>query len=154
MKKLIIIVSLIYSVGIYSQENSTTSGGEGTGTGGTVSYSIGQIVYNTHSGINGNISQGLQQVYEVSSTVDLNDDAINLEIKLYPNPTTNYLTLEVSNSKKISYELSDMQGKVIENKKVKEKNTTIRMETLPNSIYLLKITEEDQSLKTFKIIKN
>jgi hypothetical protein len=40
------------------------AGGEATGSGGSVSYSVGQVVYTTNTGINGSVAQGVQQPYE------------------------------------------------------------------------------------------
>jgi hypothetical protein len=37
----------------------------------------------------------VQQVYENSLTTGVNETSINLELSVYPNPTTNYLTLKV-----------------------------------------------------------
>ena len=42
---------------------------------------------------------------------------------------------------------------VIENKKVVENHTTISMEALPKAIYFLKVARANQTVKTFKIIK-
>lgn len=44
-----------------SQESLNASGSEATGTGGTVSYSVGQVFYSTQTGSNGTLSEGVQQ---------------------------------------------------------------------------------------------
>ena len=55
--------------GIYTQAQQTTdcAGGNASGIGGSVSYSIGQIFYQYDSDNAGNISQGVQHAYEVYS---------------------------------------------------------------------------------------
>ena len=157
-KKTIVSISfLLLSIGgLHAQESSTAAGGEATGTGGTVSYSVGQVVYTTATGTNGSISQGVQQPYEIYVTTGVNQTAINLEMTVYPNPTTNYLTLKVENEQieSLTYQVIDLQGKVIENKKVTADNTTIKMEALPKATYFLKVTDNNKTVKTFKIIKN
>jgi hypothetical protein len=140
--------------GLYAQESPTTAGGEATGTGGTASYSVGQVVYTTATGTNGSVAQGVQQPYEISSTVGIKETAITLELSVYPNPTTDYLTLKVEDNTELNYQLYDLQGKVIENKKVTANSTTIKMEALPKAIYFLNITKNNRIVKTFKIIKN
>jgi hypothetical protein len=140
--------------GLHAQESPTAAGGEATGTGGTVSYSVGQVVYTTNTGTNGSVAQGVQQPYEISTTLGINETSINLEMSIYPNPTTNYLTLKVEDNSNLSYQLYDLQGKVIENKKVNANYTTITMEGLPTATYFLKVTNNKQAVKTFKIIKN
>jgi hypothetical protein len=140
--------------GLYAQESPTTAGGEATGTGGTASYSVGQVVYTTATGTNGSVAQGVQQPYEISTTVGIKETAITLELSVYPNPTTDYLTLKVEDNTELNYQLYDLQGKVIENKKVTANSTTIKMEALPKAIYFLNITKNNRIVKTFKIIKN
>jgi hypothetical protein len=140
--------------GLHAQENAVTTGGEATGAGGTASYSVGQVVYTTNTGTNGSVAQGVQQPYEISTTVGINETSINLELSVYPNPTTDYLTLKVEDNTELNYQLYDSQGKIIENKKVTANSTTISMEALPKSIYFLNVTDNNQVVKTFKIIKN
>ena len=139
---------------INAQETVTAAGGEATGTGGTASYSVGQVVYTTNTGTNGSVAQGVQQPYEISVITGINETAINLEMIVYPNPTTNYLNLKVEDNVNLSYQLYDLQGKVIENKKVTADNTTIKMEALPKATYFLRVTDNNKIAKTFKVIKN
>jgi len=140
--------------GLHAQESVNSSGGEATGTGGTASYSVGQVVYTTATGTNGSVAQGVQQPYEISTTVGINETSINLEMSVYPNPTIDYLTLKVEDNFNLSYQLYDLQGKVIENKKVNTNSTIIKMEGLPKAVYFLKVVNNKQAVKTFKIIKN
>jgi len=140
--------------GLHAQESPTATGGEATGVGGSASYSIGQVVYTTNTGSNGSVEQGVQQPYEISATVGINESSISLEMSVYPNPTTNYLTLKVEITENLSYHLFDMQVKVIVSKKITDNTTTVVMESLPTSTYLLKVTDSNKTVKTFKIIKN
>ena len=140
--------------GLHAQESPTSSGGEATGTGGTSSYSVGQVVYTTATGTNGSVAQGVQQPYEISTTVGINETAINLEMNVYPNPTTNYLTLKVEDNSNLSYQLDDLQGKVIENKKVNSNSINISLEEQPTATYFLNVVNNNQIVKTFKVIKN
>jgi hypothetical protein len=142
--------------GIHAQEATTATGGEATGAGGTASYSVGQVVYTTATGTNGSIAQGMQQPYEISTTLGINETTINLEMNVYPNPVTNFLTLKVDDVElsTLSFQLIDLKGKVITNKKVNSATTTVAMENLPTATYFLKVTDNNQIVKTFKIIKN
>ena len=140
--------------GLHAQQSSTATGGEATGTGGTASYSVGQVVYTTASGTNGSVAQGVQQPYEISTTVGINETSINLELSVYPNPTTDYLTLKTDDNANLSYNLYDMQGKVIESKKVLSNSSNINLEGQPTATYFLNVVKNNQIVKTFKIIKN
>jgi hypothetical protein len=46
---------------IYSQETLSASGGDATGSGGTVSYTVGQVFYTSLTGSTGTVSEGVQQ---------------------------------------------------------------------------------------------
>jgi Secretion system C-terminal sorting domain len=140
--------------GLHAQESPTATGGEVTGTGGTASYSVGQIVYTTNTGTNGSEAQGVQQPYEISTTVGINEITINLELSVYPNPTTNYLTLKVDDNTNLSYQLYDLQGKIIEGKMLQSTSTNINLEAQPAATYFVKVIKNKQIVKTFKIIKN
>jgi hypothetical protein len=150
------LVALICSVGLHAQESPTAAGGDATGAGGSSSYSVGQVVYTTATGTNGSVAQGVQQPYEISVTTGVKETTINLEMNVYPNPTTNYLTLKVDDFElsTLNFQLIDLQGKIIENKKVTASSTTIKMEALPKAIYFLNVTKGNQLIKTFKVIKN
>ena len=155
MKSITLFLCLLFTTSIvYSQEIVTTAGGEATGSG-TVSYSIGQVVYSNTTGSNGSVSQGVQQAYEI---VDAIGEAveINLELTAYPNPTNNALTLNIGNynNQNLSYRLCDMQGKLLDSKKVIHSSTEIGMQDLPASTYLLNIVDNESLIKTFRIIKN
>ena len=158
MKSLTFFLSLLFSATIvYSQQSLTAAGGEATGIG-TASYSIGQVVYSNNIGSNGSVSQGVQQAYTIVNVVDLVGGltTINLELAAYPNPTNNALTLNIGNynNQNLSYRLCDMQGKLLDSKKVNNRSTEIGMQDLPASTYLLNIVDQESLIKTFRIIKN
>ncbi len=140
--------------GLHAQESISPAGGEATGAGGSSSYSVGQVVYTTNIGTNGSITQGVQQQYIISITTGVNETAINLEVSVYPNPTTNYLTLKVENPENLSFQLFDLQGVMVEYNKVRENTTTVEMKNLASAIYFLKVIQKNKVVKSFKIIKN
>lgn len=98
-KKLMLIAILLLGlglIGLQAQEAVTSTGSMASGSGGTLNYSIGQVVYTTNTGTNGSVSQGVQQPYEISVVTGLKEAVeINLIVTAYPNPTIDYLTLEV-----------------------------------------------------------
>jgi len=158
-KKILLSAVLLIGIeltGLQAQEAIPASGGNASDRGGTVSYSVGQVVYTTNTGTNGSVAQGVQQPYEISvvSGIEKAKD-INLICSAYPNPTTDFLTLNVKNydNENLSYQLFDMSGKLIENKKLTSNETTITMENRVAAIYFLKVTDNQQEIKTFKIIK-
>ena len=143
--------------GLQAQQVVTTSGGNASGSGGTASYTIGQIVYTTNANSNGSVAQGVQQPYEISVITAIEDAKdINLIFSVYPNPTTDFLTLKIENYEleNLSYWLYGVSGNLIESKKVQSGEIQISMTNQLSGTYFLKLTEGNKDVKTFKIIKN
>ena len=139
----------------YAQQAVPASGGNAVGSGGSSSYTVGQLVYTTNAGANGSVAQGIQQPYEISTLVGLEVTEINLELIAYPNPTNNVINLSIGNLKKekLSYQLYDIQGRLLESEAVKENSTSIVLRDFSSSTYLLKVLDKNQLIKTFRIIK-
>ncbi|MDD2634427.1 MAG: T9SS type A sorting domain-containing protein [Bacteroidales bacterium] len=140
-----------------AQESINTTGGNASGSGGSASYTIGQVAYTTNTGTGGSVAQGVQQAYEISTIIETEEARdINLLITAYPNPTTNYLTLEVNDFELTSlyFELYDMQGKLLQNKQIINNQTNIVTSNLKPATYFLKLIQSNKEVKTFKIIKN
>ncbi|QGY43756.1 T9SS type A sorting domain-containing protein [Maribellus comscasis] len=142
--------------GLQAQESVNTSGGNASGSGGSVSYSYGQMVYQTHTGTNGSVAEGVQQAYEISVLTGIDGaKEIKLLVSAYPNPTTDYLTLSISefDVSDLSYLLFDMNGKLIQNEKISGSQTSIFMGNLVPASYLVRVIQKNEEVKTFKIIK-
>jgi hypothetical protein len=141
--------------GLQAQETIPATGGNASGSGGTVSYSVGQVVYTTNTGANGSVAQGVQQPFEISVVTGIEQTAINLVISAYPNPTTDFLQLKVESEKlkDLSFQLYNMQGKLLQNKKIEGNETSIVMSSLVPATYFVKVVQGNKEVKTFKIIK-
>lgn len=153
---LVCILSLCLK-GLYAQQAITTSGGNASASSGSVSYSVGQIVYKTNSGAIGSVAQGVQQPYEISVVTGIDKAiGINLLVSTYPNPTSDFVTLKVENysTERLVYQLYDISGKVLLSQKVNGSETRIQMEILPIGSYFLNVFEGATELKSIKIIKN
>ena len=141
--------------GLQAQESVNVNGGNASGSGGSASYSVGQVVYTTNTGTGGSLTQGVQQPFEISVVTGIEQTAINLAISAYPNPTFDFLQLKVETEKfkDLSYQLYDMNGKLLQNKKITGKLTSIAMSNFVTATYFVKITEGNKEIKSFKIIK-
>ncbi len=143
--------------GVYAQKALPTTGGNASGSGGSVSYSVGQLVYQAHTGTSGSVEEGIQQPFEILVVTGLEEaKGITLMVSAYPNPANDYLTLrmdefEISN---LSYQLYDMNGKLLQNSKITSSQSNIMMSNLIPAIYIVKVIQNNKEVKTFKIIKN
>jgi hypothetical protein len=102
------------------------------------------------------VAQGVQQPYEISIVLGVEDHQISLNMKVYPNPTSDFLILNVGNFdlSTLHFELYDISGKLLERKKITSITETISLVNLPSSTYFLKVTSNNEEIKTFKVIKN
>ena len=138
-----------------SHQVLSASGGDATGSGGSVAYSVGQIVYTTSTGTTGSVAQGVEQAYEIYS-VGIKETTLNISLSVFPNPTSDFLTLIVEdyNNETLSFDLLDEQGKLILSEQITNQETQVAMSTLARGSYFINILQANKQIQTFKIIKN
>ena len=143
--------------GLQAQTSVNATGTNASGSGGTVSYSVGQVVYTTNTGASGSVAQCVQQPFEISVVTGIEEaKGINLSVSAYPNPTTDYLTLSISEFEisNLTYQLYDISGKLLQSEKITGNQTNIVMSNLVPANYFVKVIAGNQLIKEFKIIKN
>jgi hypothetical protein len=140
-----------------AQEAVLATGGESQGTGGSSACSVGQIAVETYAGDSVSVAEGVQQPYEISQLTGLEKAAgVNLVYQVYPNPAKALVVLEVEYAIQgnLIWSLFDMKGNLLEFKPIDEEKNIIAMEHLAPAIYILKVSDQHEILKSFKIIKN
>ncbi len=156
-KAFLVLVFITTSAWTYSQNNITASGSQASGSGGSSSYSVGQVVYNMQSGSDGSIIQGVQQPFEIMALANPDFQPINLVFKVSPNPASEMLYLtsdENFDLTNVNYALFDSTGKISRQKApVSQKTEPIQMDNLPQGFYILTVSRNNKILKSFKIIK-
>lgn len=138
------------------QETIPATGGNANGSGGSVSYTVGQILYSTVSGTNGTAAQGVQQPFEISVVTAIRStEEINLQCLVYPNPTSGLAKLVFGSIdyENLRFRLYDINGVLLQDKKVESRETEISMEKLSSSVYFLKVIKNNVEVKVFKIVK-
>lgn len=141
--------------GLQAQTSINATGGDASGSGGAVSYSVGQVVYTISTGTTGSVAHGVQQPYEISVETGIEVTEINLSVIAYPNPTSNYLQLSVENVnlKDLSYQLYNINGKLLQTNELASTETQIDISSYAAATYFVKVIQGNNELKTFKIIK-
>ena len=138
-----------------AQQAATATGGDASGSGGTVAYSVGQVAYATNTGTNGSAAEGVQQPFEIF-IVGIKETPLNISLTAFPNPVIDILTLYVQdfNNEKLSYQLFDMQGKILMDNVITVNPTQLNMSGFPVATYFINVNKENKTVQTFKIIKN
>jgi hypothetical protein len=143
-------------IAILAQNAIPACGGNATGSGASVSYTVGQVVYTVITN-SGSVAQGVQQPYEISVVTSLESAKdISLEISVYPNPANDYLKLKIDGDVKTQCNASlyDINGNLLQTIKIEGNETSIVISNYVSSTYFLKVKDNNKEIKTFKIIKN
>jgi hypothetical protein len=132
------------------------TGGSATGAGGSVTYTVGQVAFSVVTGTNGFIIQGVQQPYEISTVTTIEDmEDITLEYSVYPNPTVGIIRLVIKsfNDGDFRFQLYNLNGTVLQEKKVTDEETEIALESHTSAVYFLRVIRDNIKVKVFKIVK-
>ena len=142
---------------LHAQQSANAAGGDATGSGGSASYSLGQVVYTAVSGSSGTSNQGVQQPYEFFVTGITETPGIGLEVSAFPNPTPAILNLKIEGGKDLtgmSYQLFDVTGKQLIARQVSANLSQIAMQNFASGTYMLRVLENQKTIQSFTIIKN
>lgn len=140
---------------LHAQSDFVASGKTVESSSGSASYSIGQATYTENSSAEGRASAGVQQVYDIEETDGVENASIQLKVTAFPNPTAENVWLKVSDfqGQKMRFVVVDNVGKVVLNDVILSEETEIPLNEFPSATYHLIVSDENSSLKTFKILK-
>ncbi len=148
------LTSTFQMISVSAQQSNVATGGNASGSGGTVSYSVGQVVFTTNTGPSNTVAQGVQQPYEISQVVAIEENALFADLLIYPNPTLDQIVLSVQQTEGVSYALCNASGKLIEAHPLMSLLTSIDMSGLSPAAYYITLSGKNSSSRTFKIVKN
>jgi len=149
---ILLVFTLLFWGNINSQQLISCSGGHFETVSYSLSWSIGEISTETYNSGSIILTQGIHQHYFSITEIE-NNLSKEINVKVFPNPATNYLNIE-TNSNELFYSISDITGKIIIEGKTFGKENIIKISKLHKSIYLLRISNiKTNQTKTFKIIK-
>lgn len=156
MKALMFFASLFFCTGLFAQQTVLTCGGTATGQGGESVYSVGQICFNTNSGDGFTITEGVQQPLEILIPIGIDEyPALLPGCSVFPVPADNliYIRIPDHDLSLLSFSIINIQGKEISKGKIKSLITIADIKDFPAGFYLVRISENDQILRNFNIIK-
>lgn len=142
---------------LQAQESVPATGSNASSSSGSVSYTVGQLVFSHKTGAVGSMTEGVQQPYEVQVITGIEDGRdITLSFTVYPNPTTDYLMLRAENMdlSTLHYQLYNLNGQLLKDQAMSGNESSVSMWKYASAIYYLKVLDHEDVVKTFKIIKN
>jgi len=155
MKYKLILMSgmLLMNYSLMAQQEVISSGGNYDETSsGSLSWTIGETTTETVSDGTNTLTQGFQQSNLTVSEIK-NSNLENVNIKLYPNPTTDLVILETNKITDLDFKIYSTNGKLLKTEKINNTETQIFFTEYSSGIYFLTISNTKKQIKTFQIIK-
>ncbi len=148
------VLYLALSLPLFSQEVVAPAGNYHKSPNHSISWTIGEAVIESFSAGAFQLTQGFQQGDLVVSTLAC-DLFIDLDIKAFPNPVRDYVTLSVDreNVDNIGYMLFTMEGRLVDQQALNGTETNIDFKDLEPGGYFVRVMKGSDLLATFKIVK-
>ena len=124
---------------------------------GTVqlSWTLGEVVIDTYDNGTNILTQGFHQTQLTVTSIE--EDLADIRINLYPNPTSEFLNIDLGNNEKdINLQLYDMTGRLVHKDVINAYDTkyVLPMQTVATGKYLIQMQSEDGKMNTtHQIIK-
>ncbi len=137
-----------------SPELVSSAGESFNNTSYQLDWSIGECITTTHTAGDYVLTQGFHQnSYVITAVEDLRSD---IYMSVYPNPTSDFISLKVESSKAedLQYTITDFSGRVLQTSNFVGDIEQINFSNYAVGTYFISVTENNQLIKSFKIIKN
>ncbi len=151
LKNTLLFFLLLTSVCVSAQEVVATQGDSYTNSNGSIDFTIGEVVINTGTDGSNDLTQGFHQTNW--NFVSIEDHVPSYEAIIFPNPTSEVLTIRTSTFENVTYTLYDARGKLVIQDKLSSLQTPIQVSQLAPGAYSLILNNARQNLKTFQLIK-
>lgn len=148
---------LLIALNLKGQTSVNTSGGDGTGNGGSVAFSIGQVFFQVVEDPQISFSEGVQQAFEISIIDGVEEEKpFSFAISAFPNPIMDVLHIELKDefSGTVMFQVHDAIGNLIQEGEASSSKFTIQTTNWSGGAYYLHVYNTDSlQSSTLKIVK-
>ena len=143
-----------------SPQSVNSGGTKMTQANGSLSFTVGELVVLSQTDSDGNTLGGGFTTGAAITTVSIQEtDAAVLDVKVYPNPTSELINIQINHSTldQVAVSINDLQGKEVYNGKYAGISNIIIINTASyaTGTYVLSLKNlNNQVLGTYKIIKH
>jgi hypothetical protein len=150
---LLLALLLCCTTHAHAQQTAATSGGDATGTGGMVSWTLGQSAYEPTTGSGGSVYRGVQQPYEWLITATPGHTAPT--VALWPNPTADGITLQWSDNAQgpARYTVQSADGALVGEGRFDGSTAYLALGHLSAGTYSVQVYQAEQRTTTLTVIK-
>ena len=159
IKLMLTVVITTVSITLWAQETGVqqallSSGEYHQGTTGSISWSLGETAVSTLAEGEYIITQGFQQSKLTVTAIDV-EPYPSISITAYPNPTSSNLLIAVDGEiANLRYEVYAVNGLNIAGNHFDSNPQKIVFAHLNSGVYLIRIQLNNQTIKTFRVVKN
>lgn len=155
--KLLILIILTFGSNTMSlgQMGAVAAGGEIKSGDFVMSFSVGQPVYTNISQDNILISQGLQHPKIRLFTKIHERETDEVSFTVYPNPASENLNIDLNenNMQELKLVILSLDGKILIKEIIQESKHAVAVKDLKPGTYILLISNGNQVLSSYQIIK-
>jgi hypothetical protein len=154
MRTLILIFFIACCPGLQAQQTLSASGGTFENSNGAISFTIGESIALTFIKGDNTLTQGFHQTKVFISLLSEAKD-LDFLISVFPNPAADGLILKIGleNISGLKYLLFDINGKLLTQKELEYFETRVPISQLADGLYIIKVLDGINEIKSFKIIK-
>lgn len=151
---MVLLISQTNLSAIFAQNVICSSGEILQNQNNIISSTLGEIIIETFSAGEYILTQGFQQS-NLRVTAIKKENALNLSIRVSPNPVRDYISLKIDSDckKNINYKILDLNGKCLQHKQVLQSEMQISFINFSSSTYFIIVYNGKIELQTFKVIK-
>ena len=158
MKTLILLFSVLFTTMSFAQTIENVTFSAVASSNDNFQLVMGTPYGVSLSGANGSleISASYGESSYEQSTLSAEELKLQSSIRVFPNPTSYIVNVDLSQLPKGEYQLylMELSGKVVYNQSATESSTQIDMHTFAPGTYVLKVqTQGTLKIETFKIVK-
>jgi hypothetical protein len=124
----------------FAQNAISSTGGHFKTTGGSTSFTVGQVAYVLKKGNGSYLNEGVQQVY-TKKTTPVEELVYLKEVQLYPNPTQETVILILSSKEDVQVRYTIMDYSI---RKIRD---IIKRFTIRKLFHFLEIKERNQNFQ-------
>jgi hypothetical protein len=156
MKNTILTIFLLFTFFSYAQSISKSvigmAGKTQTNGGLSVSWTAGEPIVGLMSAGGNQLGSGYIPSLDVK-TLSKEDFTMEVAIRVYPNPTSNYFYVEQKDQHKLTINIVDSNGRIISKNKINS-GEQIDISNFSKGIYIVQVQDlETKKKNTYKIIK-
>ncbi len=121
---------------------------------GSLHWTVGELSVETRQQNPVRLAQGFHQTYYNLIVSEESPEKPDWALKLFPNPTTELVTLETAYSNDLQVSIFNMNGQALYTQKISGGGSnTFDLKDYPAGTYLLSVRDADQNIQTFKVLK-